>query len=159
MVRGLHAATAAQARAAAAEFSAALDDACSAGPRFAAIVALAAAARIARNRPNVAAALRTMPPKCCDAFPIDLPAIADFVAIVSAKPIVDRGPAEASALTKREREILQLVSHGLTNKEIAQRLVLSVRTVDAHVEHILSKLNVSSRTRAVAAATRAKILA
>lgn len=64
-----------------------------------------------------------------------------------------------ASLTKREREVLVLLTHGLTNKEIAQRLVLSVRTVDAHVEHVLAKLNVSSRTRAVAAAVRSGLLA
>lgn len=64
-----------------------------------------------------------------------------------------------SQLTKRELEILGLMSHGLTNKEIAQRFTLSPRTVDTHVERVLSKLNVGSRTRAVAAALRLGIVA
>jgi len=64
-----------------------------------------------------------------------------------------------SALTKRENDILQLLAEGLTNKEIAQRFTLSPRTVDTHVERVLAKLNVTSRTRAVAAALRLGLVA
>jgi LuxR family maltose regulon positive regulatory protein len=64
-----------------------------------------------------------------------------------------------AALTKRENDILQLLAQGLTNKEIAQRYTLSTRTVDTHVERVLSKLNVTSRTRAVAAALRLGLVA
>ncbi|WP_419998268.1 ATP-binding protein [Streptomyces boninensis] len=49
------------------------------------------------------------------------------------------------ALTRRELEVAELVAQGLSNREIAQRLVISKRTADAHVEHILSKLGFSSR--------------
>jgi len=48
-------------------------------------------------------------------------------------------------LTRREREIAQLVAAGATNKDIADRLVLSVRTVETHVDHILRKLELGSR--------------
>ncbi|WP_019630554.1 ATP-binding protein [Actinomadura atramentaria] len=51
------------------------------------------------------------------------------------------------ALTPREREIAELVAAGLTNREIADRLVIAKRTVDSHVEHILAKLGFSSRAR------------
>jgi ATP/maltotriose-dependent transcriptional regulator MalT len=63
-----------------------------------------------------------------------------------------------STLTKREAEVLALVALGLTNKEIAQRLDLSRRTVETHVERVLGKLNAASRTRAVAEAIRAGLL-
>jgi LuxR family maltose regulon positive regulatory protein len=57
-------------------------------------------------------------------------------------------------LTPREAEILELLALGLTNKEIAQRLVLGTRTVETHVARILGKLGVNSRSRAIAAHIR-----
>jgi predicted ATPase/DNA-binding CsgD family transcriptional regulator len=50
-------------------------------------------------------------------------------------------------LTNREQQIAVLVTSGLSNREIADKLVISKRTVDAHVEHIFSKLGVSSRVQ------------
>lgn len=60
------------------------------------------------------------------------------------------GYQEMSAyrLTKREQEILQLVSHGKKNSSIARQLGLSSSTVGNHIESVLRKLNVSSRTEA-----------
>ncbi|MEU0564214.1 LuxR C-terminal-related transcriptional regulator [Nonomuraea sp. NPDC005983] len=55
--------------------------------------------------------------------------------------------ADTSKLTPREREIAELISQGLSNKEIATRLVISQRTAEGHVEHILAKLGFSSRTQ------------
>jgi len=77
-------------------------------------------------------------------------------ALAPATPVSPSAPAapRGSALTGRENEILQLIAAGLTNREIAQRLTVSPRTVDTHVERILSKLEVTSRTRAVATALR-----
>lgn len=51
-------------------------------------------------------------------------------------------------LTPREHEVLQLLSQGQTNREIAQALIISVGTVKVHVEHILGKLGVNDRTHA-----------
>ena len=55
--------------------------------------------------------------------------------------------APANPLTRRELEVAGLVADGLGNREIAERLVLSKRTVDAHVEHIFTKLGFSSRAQ------------
>ncbi|MDG3014660.1 protein kinase domain-containing protein [Speluncibacter jeojiensis] len=57
---------------------------------------------------------------------------------------------DAPKLTKRERQIADLVADGLTNKAIATRLVISQRTVEGHVEHILGKLGFNSRAQVAA---------
>jgi DNA-binding CsgD family transcriptional regulator len=58
------------------------------------------------------------------------------------------GPA---ALTRRESEVAELVATGLTNRQIAAKLYLSHRTVEHHVEHIIAKLGITSRTGVAAA--------
>ncbi len=55
--------------------------------------------------------------------------------------------APPNPLTRREREIAGLIAEGLTSREIADRLVISVRTVETHTEHILAKLGVRSRVQ------------
>ncbi|MBT2212628.1 LuxR family transcriptional regulator [Actinomadura sp. NEAU-AAG5] len=62
-------------------------------------------------------------------------------------PAPDAASATAAALTRREREIAALVAEGLTNRQIAERLVIAKRTVDSHLEHILSKLGFASRAQ------------
>jgi two-component system, NarL family, response regulator LiaR len=52
-------------------------------------------------------------------------------------------------LTEREHEVLRLAACGFHNKEIAQQLFISIRTVEGHLSHILAKLGVASRTEAV----------
>lgn len=67
----------------------------------------------------------------------------------------DRPPLPpAEALTPRESQVLQFVAEGLPNKVIAQKLGISEHTVKFHVNAILSKLGVQSRTEAVVRATR-----
>jgi predicted ATPase/DNA-binding CsgD family transcriptional regulator len=80
------------------------------------------------------------------------------VALAVAKGEAPAGPPAASpepgtgvkALTRREREIAELVADGLGNREIAERLYLSKRTVDSHVEHVFTKLGFSSRSQLTA---------
>jgi predicted ATPase/DNA-binding CsgD family transcriptional regulator len=56
----------------------------------------------------------------------------------------------ASRLTRREQEVAEVVSHGLTNKEIAARLLIAERTVETHIEHIMDKLEFVSRAQIAA---------
>nr|EMP11152.1 hypothetical protein ISGA_5572 [Gordonia sp. NB41Y] len=57
---------------------------------------------------------------------------------------------DTNPLTKREREVADLIAQGLSNRAIADQLVVSRRTVDGHVERILNKLGVGSRTQVAA---------
>jgi NarL family two-component system response regulator LiaR len=61
-------------------------------------------------------------------------------------------------LTRREAEVLDLLVEGLTNAEIAERLVISVATVKYHVRSVLGKLGVNSRTEAIAVAWRQNLV-
>jgi DNA-binding CsgD family transcriptional regulator len=63
-------------------------------------------------------------------------------------------PEHGEPLSEREAELLQLVATGATNRQIAQRLQISVNTVKVHVRNILSKLGASSRTEATVIAVR-----
>ncbi len=65
-------------------------------------------------------------------------------------------PAEDSwtPLTRRERQVADLLAQGLSNKDIARALVISQRTAEAHVEHILTKLGFTSRAQVAAAAAQ-----
>lgn len=63
-------------------------------------------------------------------------------------------PSHNSRLSERELEVLQLVACGLDNREIADRLVVSEKTVKSHVRHVLNKLRVKNRVQAAAYALR-----
>ena len=63
-----------------------------------------------------------------------------------------QSPSLTEALTERETEVLHLLAQGCSNKQIARHLQIVEETVKVHVRHILSKLNVQSRTQAVLSA-------
>ena len=66
------------------------------------------------------------------------------------------GRTDEPALTPRENEVARLVAEGLSNKDIAAALFVSERTVETHVQHILTKLGFSSRTQVAAWLARAR---
>ena len=68
-------------------------------------------------------------------------------------------PGPRQALTRRETEVAMLAARGLTNRDIAARLCLSVRTVEVHIDHILTKLGFGTRTQLAAWAHQEGLLA
>ncbi len=69
-------------------------------------------------------------------------------------PVSDALPGSKASLSERELEILSLVVKGLSNKEIADKLIISVDTVKNHMRYVLAKLAVSDRTQAAVKALR-----
>ncbi|WP_089302962.1 ATP-binding protein [Haloechinothrix alba] len=79
----------------------------------------------------------------------------------TAGEVADRpagSPSHTDLMTKRERQIAELVARGFTNKDIAGRLVIAKRTVDTHIEHILSKFGFHSRNQIIAWMTEQQAL-
>ena len=77
----------------------------------------------------------------------DTPETASRAAPASMPPATMKNAFPAGALSRREREVALLVARGLSNREIAESLVVSVRTVEAHVTHLLTKLRLRSRAQ------------
>jgi len=67
-------------------------------------------------------------------------------------------PPPGHDLTEREREVLALMVEGLSNGQIAERLIMSMSTAKFHVSNVLSKLEVTSRTEAVALALKHRLV-
>ena len=61
-----------------------------------------------------------------------------------------RPPGPAPALTRREQDVAALVAQGMSNSQIAASLVISVRTVETHVQHIMDKLGCGTRAQIAA---------
>ncbi|MFJ3584235.1 response regulator [Streptomyces sp. NPDC090127] len=74
--------------------------------------------------------------------------IADFAATRPA-PRADRAALRLNGLTPRETEVLELIARGLSNQEIAERLVLAEQTVKTHIGRVLAKLDLRDRAQAV----------
>jgi DNA-binding NarL/FixJ family response regulator len=77
------------------------------------------------------------------------PAIQHHVLAAVSAPVEPPAPEMPDDLTPREAEVLQLIAAGLTNTEIAERLVVSNATVKSHVNHIFAKIGARDRAQAV----------
>jgi pimeloyl-ACP methyl ester carboxylesterase/DNA-binding CsgD family transcriptional regulator len=92
------------------------------------------------------------------AWPAFTAAVARFLDVPEpAEPAPPTGADAPASLTAREREVLALLSEGLTNKQIARRLDLTPKTVRNYVSLVLSKLGAATRTEAAAIALRSEV--
>ena len=73
-------------------------------------------------------------------------------------PVLPLRKRRPEALTTREQEILELIWTGFKNKEIAQRLKISVKTVEAHRANMMKKIRVSKTAQLLKAAIQGKML-
>ena len=73
-------------------------------------------------------------------------------------PAENKTPNNIFNLTAREREILKLIAEGRSNKDIAEKLVLSLHTVKNHVKNIIQKLAVDDRTQAAILALKENLI-
>jgi DNA-binding NarL/FixJ family response regulator len=74
------------------------------------------------------------------------------------RTLIARAEAEAVPLTPREREVINLLAEGLSGREIADRLVIAPSTAAKHIEHVVGKLGVRSRSQAIAKAYRLRLI-
>jgi non-specific serine/threonine protein kinase len=68
-------------------------------------------------------------------------------ALAAADELLTVNPVSDSGLSRREQEVVRLIAQGLSNREIADRLVIAARTAEAHVTHVLAKLGLRSRSQ------------
>ena len=83
------------------------------------------------------------------------PAVASRVLAYLTRPLSARDPLLFPELSDREREVLELIARGLSNTDIARKLVVSPKTVRNHVSNVFTKLQVSDRAEAIARARKA----
>ena len=80
------------------------------------------------------------------------------VIVLPADFTLDQGALDRLALSKREFEVLVLISSGLSNQEIADKLFVSVNTIKTHSSNLFQKLDVSRRTQAIQKAKELRII-
>lgn len=116
-------------------------------------VRLMLARGLAENAPEVAVAEAGLALKAFER--LGAARLADkAAALLRSLGVVRTGPKGRTVLTKRETEVLGLLGLGLTNEQIAERLVISRRTAEHHVSSVLAKLGMSTRAQAAAYAVR-----
>lgn len=71
---------------------------------------------------------------------------------------LDSATLQKLGISKREYEVLELLSQGLSNQEIAEKLFVSVSTVKTHVSNVLAKLDASRRTQAIRRAKELRLI-
>jgi DNA-binding CsgD family transcriptional regulator len=85
---------------------------------------------------------------------IEALALRGRISLTEASTAEEQTPATPAGLTPRELEVLRLLGHGRTNREIARTLFMSEKTASVHVTHILRKLDLKNRVQAAAVAVR-----
>ncbi|MEV0060737.1 LuxR C-terminal-related transcriptional regulator [Nocardia sp. NPDC050718] len=78
----------------------------------------------------------------------------DYAMDTAPPPVPAAAPGGLDVLTRRERDVARLIAKGYGNRRIAQELVISIRTAESHVDHILTKLGFTSRTQVAAWVSR-----
>ena len=130
--------------------------------RAALVNAAALAARGSRDQASAQAQAAQLVFESCGAGPYARKAASLRRRIAARGPRGQPGPGRAgrtalSALTRREQQVASLVSQGLTNRRIAQRLHVTDKTIEMHLSNIFAKLGVSSRTETAAAVIRGQL--
>ena len=80
------------------------------------------------------------------------------IVVISGPFVVDDAILKKLGISRREYEVLELLAHGLSNQEIAEKLFVSVSTVKTHVSNVLAKLDASRRTQAVRRAKELRLI-
>jgi DNA-binding NarL/FixJ family response regulator len=87
--------------------------------------------------------------RTAEGYPVFTPGLAGLVLGEFRRLAVEPAPEQAPVLTERETEVLRLVAKGLTARQIGERLVVSHRTVESHVQNTLRKLQLHNRVQLV----------